>query len=126
MPRKSKQQKEFEINKQTIYECLNSGLDSSRYFAEDKLFVTLLLAGYPAAAAYRIAYPSNATMQSSAVLASRRIREPQIQTLLGRVLDSAECGYLYISKKGFKSKRRWPSWMGKKVNNIDSSPIWKK
>ncbi|WP_336536615.1 hypothetical protein [Bacteroides acidifaciens] len=123
MPRKSKEEKYFEAHKQTIYECLNDYSDSNRFFEEDKLFVVLLLAGYSAAAAYRIAYPSKATMQSSAVLASRRIREPQIQMLLNRVMDSADSGLLYVSQKGFKGKRRWPSWMGKRVKNIDTSPI---
>lgn len=123
MPRKSKEQQYFESHKQTIYQRLNDGLHSPDYYEEDKLFVVLLLAGYSAAAAYRIAYPSKATMQSSAVLASRRIREPQIQKLLSNVLDSADDGLLYLCKKGFKGKRRWPSWKGKRVDNIDAYPF---
>ena len=123
MPRKSKEEQYFEAHKQTIYECLNDYSDSPKFFEEDKLFVVLLLAGYSGAAAYRVAYNTKASNASSAVLASRRVREPQIQMLLGRVLDMADNGLLYVSKKGFKGRRRWPSWRGKKVKNIDSSPI---
>ncbi len=119
MGRKSKQEIYFESHKMTIYECLNSYSDSHKFFEEDKMFVALMLSGFSAAMAYRLSYKTSATMQSSAVLASRRVREPQIQTLL----DCADSGLLYISRKGFKGKRRWESWRGKRVKNIDTSPL---
>lgn len=87
------------------------------------MFVALILSGYSAAMAYRLSYKTSATMQSSAVLASRRVREPQIQTLLDRVIDCADSGLLYISRKGFKGRRRWAAWRGKQVKNIDTSSI---
>ncbi len=122
MPRKSKEEIYFEIHKQTIHECLSG--QGSQFYQEDKTFVCLLLCGYSASAAYRIAYSSsNATNSSAAVMASRRIREPHIQTLLKRVIDVAEDGMLYLSKKGFKSKMRRQSWRGKPKKNIDTSPI---
>lgn len=124
MVRKSKEEKYFEVHKQTISECLNDGLHGLDVYEEDKIFVLLLIAGFSAAYAYRTAYDTSATNASSAVLASRRVREPQIQRLLSRVFDCAESGLLYISQKAYKGKKRkWPAWMGKKVNNIDSSPI---
>lgn len=124
MARKNKEEKYFEVHKQTISECLNDGLYGYEIFEEDKIFVLLLIAGFSAAYAYRTAYDTSATNASSAVLASRRVREPQIQRLLSRVFDCAESGLLYISQKAYKGKKRkWPAWMGKKVNNIDSSPI---
>ena len=87
------------------------------------MFVALMLSGFSAAMAYRLSYKTSATMQSSAVLASRRVREPQIQKLLDRVIDCADGGLLYISRKGFKGKRRWEAWRGQQVKNIDTSPI---
>lgn len=123
MGRKSKQEIYFESHKMTIYECLNSYSDSHKYFEEDKMFVALMLSGFSAAMAYRLSYKTSATMQSSAVLASRRVREPQIQTLLDRVIDCADSGLLYISRKGFKGKRRWEAWRRKQVKNIDTSPL---
>lgn len=123
MARKSKEEIYFDLHKMTILECLNSNTDSHRFYEEDKIFVTLILSGFSAAMAYRLSYKTSATMQSSAVLASRRIREPQIQILLDRVINCADNGLLYISKKGFKGKRRWAKWKGKQVKNINTSPI---
>lgn len=124
MGRKSKEEINFELRKQTIYQAISDGHYSSKLYEEDKLFVVLLMAGYSAAMAYRCAYrASTASMQSSAVLASRKIREPVIQSLLARVIDCANSGLLYVSQKGFKGKPRWTKWMGKKVKNIDTSPI---
>ncbi len=116
MGRKSKYQIEeealFEKHKATIYEAANEDMRSVSY-EEDRLFAILLLCGYPASRAYKAAYPmSNATQASCAVLASRRIREPEVQPLIRSMLHKFEDGYLTINKKCYKSKpSRRPRWL---------------
>ena len=127
MARKSKKQIEeeakFERYKATIYEASDEEMWTVN-FEEDRLFAILLICGYPASKAYKAAYPmSNANQASCAVLASRRIREPEVQQLIGSMMRKFEDGYLTISTKCYKSKPyRRPRWLPpakKKFEPID-------
>lgn len=87
---------------------------------EDRLFCVLLLCGYPAAAAYRAAYPTSASVASSAVLASRKLHEPLIQELLALINDCYWDGSIILKTDCYKGKaKRWPKWMPPKKKNLD-------
>lgn len=126
MARKSKRQieeeEEFENHKATIYQAAK-GNTWSVDFEEDRLFAVLCVCGYPAAEAYRIAYPdSRASVTSSAVLASRRLREPSVQQLIINLIKSFENGFLTINtacnkEKGRRSKR--PRWLPPAKKSFD-------
>lgn len=116
MGRKSKRQieaeEEFEKNKFTIYQAAKGDYRSADY-EEDRVFAVLAVCGYPAAAAYRIAYAdSRASAASSAVLASRRLREDGVQQLISNLIEMFEHGFLTINTSCRKGKRRrsWGSW----------------
>lgn len=128
MGRKSKRQLEeeayFEANKETIYQVSRNpyGPCGNRNwkYEEDKLFAILVLVGYPAAKAYRLAYPqSKATLQSSAALASRKLHDPAIQEILRTICDSywENCLYLNDGVCQEKSRKR-PKWMLPRCNKI--------
>lgn len=118
MPRKSKEEVFFEAHKQTIYEAAK-GRDKD--YLEDRLFAVLLVCGYPAAQAYRLAYPqSNASLQSSAALACRRVKEPYIQEILSRISNSYWDGFIMLNDRVCVEKsRRRPAYRGKRKNKID-------
>lgn len=80
---------------------LHDAVTSVCVIADDALFTVLLLAGYSAARAYKIAYRSAATMASCAAMASRRLRDTDIQFALKAAaglafndLISMRCGLL--------------------------------
>lgn len=114
MPRKSKKEIEFEERKVTLYEAAAPTRDKP--FAEDRLFCVLIVAGYTGAAAYKIAYSDRATVSSAAALASRKLREPEIQRILNDISRPYWDGLLCLNDKHFTEKRR--SWLPKKKKNI--------
>lgn len=126
MARKSKRQIEeeeaFEKHKSTIYQAAKDK-DWAVDFEEDRLFAVLCVCGYPAAEAYRIAYPnSRASVSSSAVLASRRLREPGVQSLIACIIRDFENGYLTINttcNKGKGRRSRRPRWMPPAKKSFD-------
>lgn len=129
MGRKSKKQLEeeayFEANKETIYQASRNPYgpfgNRNLKYEEDKLFAILVLVGYPAAKAYRLAYPqSKATLQSSAALASRKLHEPEVQGVLNKICGSYWSGCLYLNDGVCKEKnRKWPKWLSKRKNKIE-------
>lgn len=131
MARKSKRQIEeeanFEAHKQTIYAAARStyGFHDRRVmgrvlYEEDMLFAVLVLCGYPHSRAYRAAYPqSRATLQSSAALASRKLREPGIQRILKEICDTYWDGLLYLNDGVCQEQsRKRPKWMPPRRNKI--------
>lgn len=104
---------DFEKRKATIYQAAKENFFSLT-FEEDRLFAVLVVCGYPAAAAYRIAYPmSRANQASSAVLASRRLQEPEVQQFISGMINKFNDGYLTINTACYKGKtKRRPKWMG--------------
>lgn len=115
MSRKTKRQIEeealFEKNKSTIYQAAKEDRFSLTY-EEDRLFAVLTICGYPAAAAYRIAYPmSKASRSSSAVLASRKLQEPDVQQFIRSMLNKFYDGFLTINTACYKGVQyRRPIW----------------
>lgn len=105
----------------TLYQLASDYYQSSRFLSpEDRMFCVLLLAGYPQAAAYRACYPTTASVASSAVLASRKIREPQIQDLLDLINKDYWAGEIVLNTSAYKGRaKRWPRWMPAKKNNLD-------
>lgn len=118
MPRKSKRQREFEEKKQTIYQASD---ELGQPYEEDRLFAILCVCGYPAAKAYRLAYPhSQASVSSSAVLASRRLKEPAVQEILNAIGGSYWCGLIYLKDGIIKERwRRWPSYCPPRKDRIE-------
>ncbi len=124
MARKSKKQVEddelFEKYKATIYQAAKDDYFSVSY-EEDRLFAILSICGYPAATAYRIAYPkSKASQASSAVLASRRLQEPEVQQFILSMINKFYDGYLTINTACYKGKQyRRPAWKNPAKKNFD-------
>lgn len=131
MARKSKRQIEeeanFESHKRTIYSAARDtyGFHDRRVmgrvlYEEDMLFAVLVLCGYPHSRAYRAAYPqSKATLQSSAALASRRLREPHIQRILKAVGDKYWDGLLFLCDEACQEAyRKRPKWKPPRRNKI--------
>lgn len=118
MPRKSKKQLEFEEYKETIYQASN---ECGQPYEEDRLFAVLMVCGYPAAKAYRIAYPhSQASVASSAVLASRRLKEPAVQRVLNGIGYSYWHGHIYLKDgKIMERRRRWPKYLNPRKDRIE-------
>ena len=118
MPRKSNKELYFETHKSTIYDAAKGRTSD---VMEDKVFAMLLLCGVPASRAYRIAYPqSKATLQSSAALASRRVREPHIQDILSRISNHYWDGLLTLNDDVCTEKtRRRRVYMGKRKDRLD-------
>lgn len=118
MPRKSKRQREFEEKKQTIYQASD---ELGQPYEEDRLFAILCVCGYPAAKAYRLAYPhSQASVSSSAVLASRRLKEPAVQEILNAIGGSYWWGLIYLKDGIIKERRRrWPSYCPPRKDRIE-------
>ena len=126
MSRKKKATEDIDMAqnyKFTLYQLATDYYQTSEYLSpEDRMFCTLLLAGYSGAAAYRASYITKATAASSAVLASRKLQEPQIQGLLAHINENYWAGQIVLNTSAYKGKsKRWPKWMPKKKRNLEPS-----
>lgn len=101
----------------TLYKVLRSEHRIS-YSPEDIVFCILTLAGMPAAQAYRASYPTSATLASSACLASRKVSEPHIQTMLSNAVKSYHLGVIALKVGNFHGRLNWPRYLGRKKQNL--------
>lgn len=109
----------------TLYQIVSDYADiSGELSPEDVLFCMMMLCGYAGAAAYRASYHTTASVASSACLASRKIREPYIQDLLGRINENYWLGQIVLKTDCYKGKsKQWPKWMPPKKKNLCPNEI---
>jgi len=104
--------------RQTIYEAASDM--AGEFCQEDRIFAALVLCGFPGSRAYRIAYDSKASANSSASLACRKLQDEGVQKIMNRIGRGYWNGNIRLNDRHCREKRkRWPAYLGKRQNKLE-------
>lgn len=114
--KKEEPEKAYKDERTTIYA---SSKIPWKTFEENRLFAILVMCGYPASKAYRIAFDTKASANSSASLACRKLQDKEVQFILSMISHSYWGGSIRLNDKYCKEGRKsWGPYLGRKERRL--------